>query len=124
MVNIMKNYKIIYLISFFSGFLSLSQEILWMRIISFAGMSVPQTFSFTLALFLVGISIGAIIGKKICKLRENLQLSNIGIIFFIAALVDLLLIVEDGKLIIKPHKLEIEKLEEGRFRFIDTSKKE
>ena len=93
MVNIMKNYKIIYLISFFSGFLSLSQEILWMRIISFAGMSVPQTFSFTLALFLVGISIGAIIGKKICKLRENLQLSNIGIIFFIAALVDLLLIV-------------------------------
>ena len=32
--------------------------------------------------------------------------------------------VEDGKLIIKPHKLEIEKLEEGRFRFIDTSKKE
>jgi hypothetical protein len=31
--------------------------------------------------------------EKICKLRENLQLSNIGIIFFIAALVDLLLIV-------------------------------
>lgn len=30
-------------------------------------------------------------------------------------------VVEDGKLIIKPYKLEIEKLEEDRFRFIGTS---
>ena len=46
-----KNY--IYIVSFFGGFLSLSQEIIWMRLISFVGMSVPQTFAYTLALFLL-----------------------------------------------------------------------
>ena len=45
----MPNKFIVYLIAFFSGFLSLGQEIIWMRLISFVGMSVPQTFSFTLA---------------------------------------------------------------------------
>ncbi len=63
----MKNNYLIYLISFFSGFLSLAQEIIWMRLISFAGMSVPQTFSYTLALFLLGIAVGAQIGKSICS---------------------------------------------------------
>lgn len=63
----MTNNKIIYIISFSSGFLSLAQEIIWMRLISFVGMSVPQTFSYTLALFLIGIAIGAQIGKKFVK---------------------------------------------------------
>ena len=63
----MKNNHLVYIVSFFSGFLSLSLEIIWMRIISFAGMSVPQAFSYTLALFLIGIAIGANIGKKLCK---------------------------------------------------------
>ncbi|MBC9228952.1 spermidine synthase [bacterium SPL81] len=89
----MINNKVVYLIAFFGGFLSLSQEILWMRLISFAGMSVPQTFSYTLALFLIGIAFGALIGKNICKRTENIGLSNIAKVFFIAALFDLLLIV-------------------------------
>ena len=60
--NNMKNNHLIYLVSFFSGFLSLAQEIIWMRLISFAGMTVPQTFSYTLALFLMGIAFGASLG--------------------------------------------------------------
>lgn len=89
----MTNNKIIYIISFFSGFLSLAQEIIWMRLISFVGMSVPQTFSYTLALFLIGIAIGAQIGKKICKTNQNVKLKLLGQIFFIAALTDILLIL-------------------------------
>lgn len=89
----MTNNKIIYIISFFSGFLSLAQEIIWMRLISFVGMSVPQTFSYTLALFLIGIAIGAQIGKKICKTNQNVKLNLLGQIFFIAALTDILLIL-------------------------------
>lgn len=89
----MTNNKIIYIISFFSGFLSLAQEIIWMRLISFVGMSVPQTFSYTLALFLIGIAIGAQIGKKICKTNQNVKLNFLGQIFFIAALTDILLIL-------------------------------
>ncbi|WP_433847571.1 spermidine synthase [Acinetobacter proteolyticus] len=88
----MNNNIVIYLISFFSGFLSLAQEIIWMRLISFAGMSVPQTFSYTLALFLVGIAVGASIGKYICKNNKKIACSDIGLIFFIATIVDLLLI--------------------------------
>ena len=89
----MTNNKIIYVISFFSGFLSLAQEIIWMRFISFVGMSVPQTFSYTLALFLIGIAIGAQIGKKICNKNKELKLDFLGKIFFIAALTDVLLIL-------------------------------
>ena len=53
----MKNNHLIYVVSFFSGFLSLAQEIIWMRLISFAGMTVPQTFSYTLALFSYNIDL-------------------------------------------------------------------
>ena len=82
----------IYLVSFFSGFLSLSQEIIWMRITSFVGMSVPQTFAYTLALFLLGIALGAQVGKNICKKRVEIDISLLGVILVIAALTDMMLI--------------------------------
>ena len=82
----------IYVVSFFSGFLSLSQEIIWMRITSFVGMSVPQTFAYTLALFLLGIALGAQVGKNICKKRVEIDISLLGIILIIAALTDIILI--------------------------------
>lgn len=91
-VKTMTNNKIIYIISFFGGFLSLAQEIIWMRLISFSGMSVPQTFSYTLALFLIGIAIGAQIGKKICNKNKEIKLEFLGRVFFVAALTDLTLI--------------------------------
>lgn len=83
----------IYIVSFFSGFLSLSQEIIWMRITSFIGMSVPQTFAYTLALFLFGIALGAQVGKNFCKKRVEINISLLGIILVIAALIDVMLIV-------------------------------
>lgn len=92
-VTAMKNNKIIYLIAFFSGFLSLAQEIIWMRLISFSGMSVPQTFSYTLALFLIGIAIGAHVGKIVCNKNKELKLNVLGRVFFISAVTDLLLIM-------------------------------
>ena len=82
----------IYVVSFFSGFLSLSQEIIWMRITSFVGMSVPQTFAYTLALFLLGIALGAQVGKNICKKRVEIDISLLGMILIIAALTDIILI--------------------------------
>lgn len=90
--NNMKNNHLIYLVSFFSGFLSLAQEIIWMRLISFAGMTVPQTFSYTLALFLMGIACGASIGKSICKKNTHVQMCVLGKFFMLAAMVDIILI--------------------------------
>ena len=90
--NNMKNNHLIYLVSFFSGFLSLAQEIIWIRLISFAGMTVPQTFSYTLALFLMGIACGASIGKSICKKNTHVKLWILGKFFLLAAIVDIILI--------------------------------
>lgn len=88
----MKNNYFIYMLSFFTGFLSLSQEIIWIRLISFAGMSVPQTFSFSLAFFLIGIALGAQIGKSICENIPEITFNRIGYFFLLAGIVDILLI--------------------------------
>lgn len=88
----MKNNYFIYLLSFFTGFLSLSQEIIWIRLVSFAGMSVPQTFSFSLAFFLIGIALGAQIGKSICESTPDTTINKMGYFFILAGIVDILLI--------------------------------
>ncbi len=51
------------LLSFLSGFLSLGLEVIWIRLFSFYGITLPQIFSLTLALFLLGIACGSLIGK-------------------------------------------------------------
>lgn len=82
----------IYFIAFFSGFLSLGLEILWMRLISFAGMSVPQAFSYTLAMFLFGIACGAQIGRLLCRGKLNIRRHFIGWIFILSAIIDIFLL--------------------------------
>lgn len=59
-------------ISFLIGFLSLSQEIVWVRIISFLGNSVPSAFSYVLFCYIIGIAIGSLVGSKI----SNKNISN------------------------------------------------
>jgi spermidine synthase len=48
------------------GFLSLSQELLWIRLGTFVFQSKPQVFSYVLVNFLFGIAVGALVGKRIC----------------------------------------------------------
>jgi spermidine synthase len=55
------------LLSFICGFASLSLEILWVRLYSFANLSSPAAFGFVLAAYLLGIAIGAHIGSKACR---------------------------------------------------------
>ena len=54
------------------GFLSLSQEILWVRILGFSYQTLPQAFSFVLATYLLGIALGAALGKRLCERDYNL----------------------------------------------------
>ena len=75
-------------LSFFSGFLSLSQEILWTKLVGFLFFSTPKTFSFVLGCYLIGIALGSLIGKKIClEQREPLLISS-GKLFVSAAAID------------------------------------
>lgn len=61
-----------WLLSFFVGFLSLSQEILWVRLLGFALGGRPLAFTFVLTMYLIGIALGAEIGKWLCAKRQNL----------------------------------------------------
>lgn len=75
-------------LSFFSGFLSLSQEILWTKLVGFLFFSTPKTFSFVLGCYLIGIALGSLIGKKIClEQRESLLITS-GKLFVTAATID------------------------------------
>ena len=69
------------------GFLSLSQEILWVRYLSYAHQSVPQAFAYVLAVFLLGIAAGAALGKRLCAGPRDLILTS-GAILALAALLD------------------------------------
>lgn len=93
----MKNNTLIYLISFFSGFLSLAIEIIWMRTISFVAMSAPQAFAYTLAVFLLGIAIGAALGKKLCS-EAKIGAVSVGKIYMLAGIVDLCILGASIKL--------------------------
>ncbi|MCX2781402.1 hypothetical protein OQJ46_00175 [Microbulbifer thermotolerans] len=55
------------LISFLVGFLSLGEEIVWVRVVSFLGHSVPQSFAFVLFFYIFGIALGALWGARLAK---------------------------------------------------------
>ena len=75
------------LLSFGTGFLSLSQEILFVRLVGFVFFSTPEAFAFVLACFLMGVALGAAAGKRICARSPDLRLPA-AIVLTIAATVD------------------------------------
>lgn len=78
-------------LSFLSGFLSLALEVIWIRLFGFFSGGLPQVFAFTLALFLMGIAIGSLIGKDICKkiTERDILIDKIGYYLLLATGVDL-----------------------------------
>jgi len=72
------------------GFLSLSQEILWVRFTGFAYRSAPQAFSFVLGTYLLGIAGGAGLGKRLCR-NEDALVANAGRVLLLAGLLDLVM---------------------------------
>jgi hypothetical protein len=75
------------LLSFSVGFLSLSQEIVWVRLVSFGQQGRPHAFSIVLAAFLIGIALGAIAGRRLCQKSPDL-LRSAGIVLLMAAAAD------------------------------------
>lgn len=74
------------LLSFSVGLLSLSQEILWVRLLSFGQQGRPQAFALVLVAFLVGISAGSVIGRRICERSTQLLASAARVLSWAAAL--------------------------------------
>jgi spermidine synthase len=96
-----------WLVSALVGFASLGQEMLWMRIVSFANGNTPQTFSLVLSLFLLGIALGAVIGKRACTNNNILSITDFGALTLaLSGIIDLispwLIITASGGYIVTP----------------------
>ncbi len=74
-------------LSLLVGFLSLSEEILWVRVVGFGYKTLPPAFSFVLAAYLVGIALGAALGKRLCEGSRNLYVVA-AVVLGCAALLD------------------------------------
>ncbi|WP_437882496.1 fused MFS/spermidine synthase [Pseudomonas sp. LRF_L74] len=68
------------------GFLSLAEEILWVRIFSFFTYGVPQAFSFVLSFFLLGVGVGALFGRRMCSSDSVETLKRSFVVVIIGAL--------------------------------------
>jgi spermidine synthase/MFS family permease len=64
-------YFFVFLSLIFIGYISLSQEILWYRLIGFSSAGRPQVFGMLLTAFLIGIALGSLKTKKICESNED-----------------------------------------------------
>lgn len=67
-------------ISFWTGFCSLSLEIVWIRLYGYANQSTPQAFGFVLAVYLLGIAAGAQWGKRICRLNSRTRVEQLSLL--------------------------------------------
>ncbi len=55
------------LLSLVAGYIALSQEILWYRIISYGTGGAPSAFAYLLACFLTGLAIGSLCAERVSK---------------------------------------------------------
>lgn len=77
-------------LSLLVGFLSLSEEILWVRVVGFGYDTLPPAFSMVLANYLVGIALGAMVGKRLCSGTRNLY-AVAAVVLVIAACFDVMI---------------------------------
>jgi spermidine synthase len=80
--------RIAVLLSFSMGLLSLSQEIAWVRLVSFGHEGRPHAFAIVLVAFLLGIAAGALLGGRHCR-GERPLLPVVARILALAAVADL-----------------------------------
>lgn len=78
---------LIMLLSFATGYITLSQEILWIRAISYSTGGKPDVFAHVLAFFLFGIAFGALAAKKICEKEKDYSLLFIPLMLSVSAII-------------------------------------
>lgn len=81
----MKRIYISLLLSVLTGYISLSQELLWVRVFAYMTGTRPQVFAYVLGAFLFGVALGALIAPKICKKMNLHPLAFISILLFFSA---------------------------------------
>jgi spermidine synthase len=66
-------YSYMLIVLFLTGFISLSYEVLWVRILSTYDLSTSQAFALIVAGFLLGFSVGSYLVSRMIDLRRNLE---------------------------------------------------
>jgi spermidine synthase len=83
-----------------AGFIALSYEILWYRVISYASWGLPGAFGLLLAAYLFGLALGSRIAGAFCKDKtqagDTKQLRSLAIFTFVANLVAWLVVPAFG----------------------------
>jgi spermidine synthase len=69
-----------------SGYISLSQEIVWVRAVSYASGGMPHIFGHILGFFLFGVAGGSLLGKKVCDGNRSRPLIFVASIFLATGL--------------------------------------
>lgn len=75
--------RFLYVLAGVTGFLSISQETLWIKVIGSANDNRPETFAHALGFFLLGLAIGAAAGRR---LQAWLGLGNLRFVAVMVAL--------------------------------------
>lgn len=76
-------------VAFLVGAASLVQEVLWVRLAGFATGGLPETFATILALYLLGIAVGAQLGRRLCVGRVLDIRRRASRVLLLSALVDI-----------------------------------
>jgi len=69
-----------------TGYISLSQEILWFRAISYITAGKPDVFAYVLGFLLVGVALGALIAKQVCEAGSQYAMPFIVIVLALSGL--------------------------------------
>lgn len=80
-------FAFVLLLSFMTGYISLSQEILWFRAISYATGGSPHIFAYVLGFFLAGIASGANFAKRVCENKKEHTLTFIAIMLSLSSVI-------------------------------------
>ena len=78
-------FTLILLISMVAGFLALSQEIIWIRILMYSTGGLPQVFAYVLGSYLTGIAFGSWWARKLCS--QNVEILLISKMFFFSSII-------------------------------------
>ena len=76
------NFALVCVMSAMSGFISLSQEIVWFRLFSFITSGLPHSFAYVLGTFLCGTACGAFSAGH---LEKRLEVRFVGLVMMLAA---------------------------------------
>jgi len=82
-----------FFVLFFSaatGYISLTQEMLWMRAVSYVTGGSPAVFAHVLGFFLIGVALGALFAERLCERRfarpDSSPVRFVGLMLIISAL--------------------------------------